>query len=355
MKTKKSVIVLCIIVFVMTLGLLEFYGFIWHNEFFIQTYDVKGLDVSHYQNNINWNKVSNEDYKFIYIKATEGEDFVDKTFAFNWKGAIDNGFLVGAYHFFVTSSTGESQANNFINLVPIDENSLPPVIDIEISKNEDKEIVRENLAVMIKKLYEVYQKRPVLYVTYTTYNAFIQGYFEECDIWIRDIIKSAKLADDRAWSFWQYCNRGRIQGIDTYVDINVFHGTEKELFDFSKIAIEHSKEDLEFTDMIAEKLIVSLKEENYDDLYQLYIYPKYGDEPIDSKLIDALISNYKSVFDLDSISYEYTGEVEVIKETKHVNYFKYVIRDAKNNEHFIKIGNIDNIGIIMDSMFEVNQ
>lgn len=210
------------------LGAMDFYGIIWHNEIFAQTYSVKGLDVSHYQNTVDWDKVSKK-FKFVFIKATEGKDYVDPAFLNNWSAAKENGFLVGAYHFFVTSSSGEKQANNFIKTVPTEENSLPPVIDIEISKDKDKLKVRENLTIMIDMLTKNYGSTPILYVTYDTYNAFIKGYYDQCNIWIRDIIKPPKLSDAREWTFWQYSNRGRIKGFDTYVDINVFHGTEQQL------------------------------------------------------------------------------------------------------------------------------
>jgi lysozyme len=212
------------------LAVLDFYGIIWHNEIFAQMYSVKGLDVSHYQNTVVWDGVSKK-YRFVFIKATEGKDYVDPTFLNNWSAAKENGFLVGAYHFFVTSSSGEKQASNFIKTVPVEENSLPPVIDIEISKNKDKLKVRENLTIMIDMLTKNYGSAPILYVTYDTYNAFIKGYYEQCNIWIRDIIKPPKLSDSREWTFWQYNNRGRIRGIDTYVDINVFHGSNQQLLE----------------------------------------------------------------------------------------------------------------------------
>ncbi|PKM52732.1 MAG: glycoside hydrolase [Firmicutes bacterium HGW-Firmicutes-7] len=225
---------LCILVVPLTFGVLEFLGVIWHTDIFARGYEIKGLDVSNHQHIIEWYNVSSEDYKFVFMKATEGEDFVDKSFEINWKGAKDNKFLVGAYHFFVTSSTGEEQANNFIRTVPVESDSLPPVIDLEVNKRENKEMVVKNLEVMIDRLEEIYGKKPIIYVTYDTYNAFVKGSFQECDIWIRDIMKLPRLEDEQKWVFWQYCNRGRIEGIDTYVDINVFHGTEKELIELTK-------------------------------------------------------------------------------------------------------------------------
>lgn len=232
---KKTIIVLSAIATVLIFGMLEFFGVIWHTALFAQSYKIKGLDVSNHQNVIEWDKVSSKDYKFIFIKATEGEDFVDKSFERNWKGATDYGFLVGAYHFFATSSTGECQANNFIRTVPVEASSLPAVIDIEVNINDNKEVVRDNINVMIDMLAETYGKRPILYVTYDTYNTFVKGYFEDCRIWIRDIIKLPALEDKREWTFWQYCNRERINGIDTYVDINAFHGTEDELYELVEL------------------------------------------------------------------------------------------------------------------------
>lgn len=118
-KKKIFMVILSGLFIIIILCLLEFFGIIWHNEIFTRSYTVKGLDVSHYQNQVNWDKVSNK-FKFVFIKATEGKDYVDSTFADNWNSARENGFLVGAYHFFVTSSSGEKQAKNFINIVPVE-------------------------------------------------------------------------------------------------------------------------------------------------------------------------------------------------------------------------------------------
>ncbi|MOA37701.1 hypothetical protein D3C78_1593200 [compost metagenome] len=75
---------------------------------------------------------------------------------------------------------------------------------------------------MSHRLETVYKKKPILYVTYDTYNTYTASGFEDFDIWIRDIVKYPTLKDDRSWLLWQYCNRGRVAGIDAYVDINVF-------------------------------------------------------------------------------------------------------------------------------------
>lgn len=231
--SKRIKITIIITLAVLTLGILEYNGYIWHTEIFTSSFQIKGLDVSHYQNKIDWELLSNSNYKFVYIKATEGQGMKDETFEYNWNNAQNNGFLVGAYHFFTTSSSGEEQAYNFTETVPT-EKALPPVIDIEINTSKDKSIVRENLSELVAILSETYGKTPILYVTYETYNAYIVGHYKECDIWIRDIVKPPKLKDDREWKLWQYCNRGRVKGVKTYVDINVFNGSEEDLLQLSK-------------------------------------------------------------------------------------------------------------------------
>jgi len=89
---KNLLILVSVLVIVFSLGVLEYKGYIWHTQFFAKDYEIKGLDVSHYQKVIEWDKVPKEEYKFIFIKATEGEDMVDKTFDYNWSTAKNNGF-----------------------------------------------------------------------------------------------------------------------------------------------------------------------------------------------------------------------------------------------------------------------
>ena len=47
-------------------------------------------------------------------------------------------------------------------------------------------------------------------------------------IWIRNIYHEPSLPDNREWVFWQYASRGHLDGISTYVDLNVFNGNIEE-------------------------------------------------------------------------------------------------------------------------------
>lgn len=228
--TKKTSLSIGMVILVLVLLMfLEYNGYIWHNEILTFKYPIKGIDISHHQGNINWKDVSkNKKYKFVFIKATEGNDFRDKLFLKNWKESKDNNMLHGAYHFFTTGSSGLEQAQNFISVVPKENGTLPPVIDIEVG-GLSKDVFQKELKSYINSIEEYYGQKPILYVMYPLYEAYIKGDFEDYPIWIRDIIKYPTLKDEREWTFWQYGNRGHVKGINTYVDLNCFNGTLEEL------------------------------------------------------------------------------------------------------------------------------
>jgi lysozyme len=212
------------VVLIIDLGICNYYGFIWNNSIFMVGYEVRGLDVSHHQGKIDWENVKEENkYNFVFMKATEGKDYVDDRFAYNWGEARKQKFLTGAYHFFSMQSSGMEQANHFKRIVPVQSNSLPPVIDVEITLYHDKRKVKDHLQVMINELKKTYQKQPIIYVTYATYHTYIEHNFDENNVWIRDILKHPSI-DKGKWILWQYHNRGHVDGIGTFVDINVFKG-----------------------------------------------------------------------------------------------------------------------------------
>ncbi|WP_304178884.1 GH25 family lysozyme [Leptotrichia trevisanii] len=220
-------------------GVLEFSGYLYHNDILAQLsgYKTQGLDISHHQEKVNWTLVDKK-YKFIILKATEGQNFLDTDFLYNWNNARLNGFVVGAYHFFTMTSSGEAQADFYISKVPDSDKTLPPMIDLEIStKKYKKTEVIKHLKDMVDKLEKHYRKRVIFYVNYKTYNAYIKGEFPENRIWITDYKYFPKIEEDDRWTIWQVSKRGRIEGIPGFTDKNVLRKgmTVEELINQSKI------------------------------------------------------------------------------------------------------------------------
>ena len=220
-------------------GFLEISGYLYHNEILAQMagYKTQGLDISHHQEKVNWTRVDPK-YKFIILKATEGQNFLDTDFLYNWNNARLNGFVVGAYHFFTMTSSGAAQADFYISKVSDFDKTLPPIIDLEIStKKYKKKDVMKNLEEMVDKLEKHYKKRVIFYVNYNTYNAYIKGEFPKNKIWITDYKYFPRIKEDNRWVIWQVSRRGRIEGIPGFTDKNVLRKgmTVEDLIEQNKI------------------------------------------------------------------------------------------------------------------------
>jgi len=195
-------------------------------------YDVHGIDVSHHQGAIDWPSVAKTGAAFVFMKATEGGDFIDPRFAANWRDAGKAGLLRGAYHFFSQCRPGLKQAENFISAVPDDPAALPPVIDAEhmgpCTYGKHVTNVAVEIRVMLDRLAKHYRKRPVIYTTTEFHDAYLAKGFDDERFWIRSIVTPPGIRKD-TWLFWQYHFRGSRAGIDGPVDLNVFRGNREEL------------------------------------------------------------------------------------------------------------------------------
>ncbi|MBR1724880.1 MAG: glycoside hydrolase family 25 protein, partial [Ruminococcus sp.] len=200
-------------------------------------YEVKGVDVTHYQGDIDWETLS-DGIDFAYIKATEGSGSVDESFAYNYREARAAGLRVGAFHFFSFDSSGKTQAENFISNVEGFDGMLPPVIDVEyygdyFSDPKPAEEVLPELTAMIDALRAHYGTEPVIYATGSAYRRYIKDADLGCPLWRRNVY--LKPADD--WTFWQYSSVGRLDGYngeEKYIDLNVFNGTREEFDSFGR-------------------------------------------------------------------------------------------------------------------------
>ena len=193
-----------------------------------------GVDVSSYQGEGDWQELARQGVQFAFIKATEGSGSTDRYFLQNWTGAQDAGVWAGAYHFFSYDSPGETQAKNFIDLVPLTPGMLPPVVDIEFygdklqnpPSREETEAILKPLLVCLE---EYYGQKPILYATYRSYRLYLEGGYEEYPLWIT---RPLFAPIDKNWTFWQYSHSAHLSGYEgreEHIDLNVFRGTLEEL------------------------------------------------------------------------------------------------------------------------------
>ncbi|TGM07055.1 lysozyme [Leptospira barantonii] len=236
MKSKKFFAILFLLLFFLSgLGLYEALdrGWIWFVSPSRSQYPIRGIDVSNHQGKIDWANVPKSEVSFVFVKASEGGDFKDKSFFYNWKQAKANGFAVGAYHFFTLCKSGKEQAENFISTVPKESNSLPPVVDLEFIGNCKERPPIENVSQEIRdflnRVDSHFGKKTILYLTYEFIDRYIGENFQDHPVWIRDIFKHPNAFSDQRWILWQYHSRARLPGISGPVDLNVWNGSLEDL------------------------------------------------------------------------------------------------------------------------------
>jgi len=89
------------------------------------------IDVSHHNGAIDWPAVAAAGIALAFIKATQGDAFVDPRFADNRRDAAAAGIMVVPYHFLDTTDA-EDQAGHFLEVIGL-QTGQPGMIDWETS------------------------------------------------------------------------------------------------------------------------------------------------------------------------------------------------------------------------------
>ena len=209
-----------------------------------ERFEVKGIDVSHHNNDIDWKVVGDQSGEnkthFCFMKATEGSDFVDKRFVHNWSEAKRHGIAKGAYHFYRPEIAPEIQAKHFIQNVWLDKGDFAPVLDFEIQgrSHRHRKHLTKNVTKWLQLIEEAYGIRPIIYTNLHIYNRYIKGTpLEGYPIWASQYNTEELIGfDDVNVFFWQHSQTGKTAGISGDVDQNVYLGTYLDLF---KLKLKH--------------------------------------------------------------------------------------------------------------------
>lgn len=232
--------VFILIIILPAISMAAYYGFIYLNKpkfvryagFGIDipvNYTIHGIDVSRHQSAIDWEDVKLMQIKdikigFGFIKATEGVQNVDEQFKANWRAAKGVAIARGAYHFFVPSKSGKAQAQNFIATVKLDKGDLPPVLDVEQINNTSVAKLQQGVSDWLLAIEAHYNVRPIIYTNASFYNNFLGEKFDGYPLWVAHYLVKDKPRINRSWLFWQHNEMGQVNGIESYVDFNVFNG-----------------------------------------------------------------------------------------------------------------------------------
>ena len=207
-------------------------SFVQYKEFGIPIptqYGIHGIDVSRYQQRISWASVKQMNVRgiqldFAFIKATEGTGRVDPLYKRNWRKAKEAGVIRGAYHFFIPWKDGRLQAEHFIKTVTLSTGDMPPVLDIEQLGGSGNTQLQKELKEWLLIVEEHYGVKPIIYTNADFYKRHLGRDFDDYPLWVAHYLQKHQPRISREWSFWQHSEQGRVNGILSKVDFNVFNG-----------------------------------------------------------------------------------------------------------------------------------
>ena len=202
-----------------------------HIQTILLSHDDKalGFDVSEYQSIIDWENTYNIDesfeMSFVFIRATAGNNKIDRRFKENWKNAKARNLICGAYHYYRPNENSFEQANNFIKTVKLKKGDLPPVLDIEkLPKTQSIANLKLGLRRWLEIVEKHYKVKPIIYSGESYYNDFLREEFSEYPFWIANYnfwVKEIK----HEWDFWQFTENGKLGGVKGRLDLNVYNGS----------------------------------------------------------------------------------------------------------------------------------
>ena len=244
---------------------------------------IRGIDVAHWEPEIDWAKVRAQEIRFAFIKATQAADYVDDKFTSHWTGAKQAGILRGAYHFIDPRVDGRKQAEHFLRMVKMESGDLPPVLDLEdlpaaatvipkaaagrkagqkAGQKAAKAAAANSLAansqmiacaeVWLRLVEQETGRKPIIYSgpsflgsRMTDAKGAPPSWASKYMLWIANYLNHPVGDNDLPlqpkgwanWTIWQYSEAGMVDGVYnvgraslTAVDLNFFRGTVEELY-----------------------------------------------------------------------------------------------------------------------------
>lgn len=223
-----------------------------------------GMDVSHYQGDIDWAQVAAAGISFVFVKATQGVRSYDDHLLKNVVGASDAGILVGVYTFSEANTPSEAQAEAEFLLYTLNGLGITDRIHMELMLDSESTAYGDFSPAAGDAMYRAWEqvitaagKRSGIY----TGNSFGQTHFtsaiNDAPLWVARYGTTPPWTIGwTEWTFWQYSEGGTVPGVGGLVDMNVYKGTYEELYATYKPAqggeAPMTKED-------ADKLITLLK------------------------------------------------------------------------------------------------
>jgi lysozyme len=194
---------------------------------------VEGIDVSRWQEGIDWPAVAADGIHFAIARAAYGTD-KDTWFDQNWPAMKQVGLVRGAYQWFLPQNDPIEQAQFLLDTIgPLGPNDLPPVADVEDDGGQSPSTIVSKLAQWVAHIESKTGRKPIIYSGKYFWQDYVQSAdFTDLPYWVPNYSADCPNLPNGAWTDWQffqYTSTGSVNGVVGNVDRNLFNGTLQDL------------------------------------------------------------------------------------------------------------------------------
>lgn len=199
--------------------------------------EVKGIDVSAWQGQIDWKTVEAYGMDFAILRITEAGNVTDKYFERNYTECQKYNIPTGVYKYSYAMTIAEIQSEAGKVVSALNGRKLEHPVWLDLEYNNQRSLGAEN----IHKMAEAFEKiitaagyKFGIYCNVDWYMNVICSHLKKYDFWI-----ARYPANDDGWlqerlrpDFgvgWQYSSKAKIPGINGTVDRSVFYKDYKEV------------------------------------------------------------------------------------------------------------------------------
>lgn len=185
-----------------------------------------GIDISRYQGTVDFDRVAADGIDIVYMRAGEGNDYIDPEYERNYQQAREAGLKSGAY-LYVTATTvdeGREQAKFFASLLQGKEFACRPVMDFENLRGLNRQTANDIALAFLQTLEEETGVTPAIYTGAYKVEAVWDADLAAYPLWIAEYgAEEPKTTGAwKEWSGFQYTDKGQVDGIDGDVDLDRF-------------------------------------------------------------------------------------------------------------------------------------
>ena len=187
-----------------------------------------GIDVSHWQGDIDFNKVKSSKVEFAYIRVGRGngigKDYIlDDKFKTNIKGFNKVGIPVGVYFYSSANSLNDArrEAKWILKQIKKYDVSLEVVFDWENWDEFQKyNLSFYNLTEVANEFSKTIEKAGYKSMVYSSKNYLESMWYDiNSDVFLAHY--TDKTDYEGKYKVWQICNNGKVKGIKSSVDIDI--------------------------------------------------------------------------------------------------------------------------------------